>query len=117
MDPRTGCHILLIDDDHESRDAVAALLTEIGISVTEVSSAPEALRRLRGGERPDVIVLDLMLPGMDGWDFRAVQKSDPALASIPAVAMSGSGKLLDAARSLRKPIDPQELLSALAELC
>lgn len=117
MEPPSGCHIMVIDDDDESREAVASLLREIGFSVTTMSSAVEALRRLRAGERPDVIVLDLMLPDMDGWDFRAIQKNVPALAAIPVVAMSGSGKLLDAARSLRKPIDPQELVRALADLC
>ena len=68
---------------------------------------------LREGHRPRVILLDLMMPGMDGWDFRAEQKRDAALARIPVIAISAAGKLLDAEYSLRKPIKIEALLKLL----
>lgn len=113
----TECRVLVIDDDEDSRDALAALLTDAGFWVATAPDAEEAWVILRKGPRPDVIVLDLLLPDVDGWDFRANQKRDPEFATIPVVAVSGVGKLIDAAHSLRKPLDPEELLGILAELC
>jgi CheY-like chemotaxis protein len=60
-----------------------------------------------------VILLDLMMPGIDGWDFRMEQKRDAALADIPVIAISAAGKLLDADHSLRKPIQIEALLTLL----
>jgi len=71
---------------------------------------------LRGGLRPGVILLDLMMPGTDGWDFRAQQKRDPSLAEIPIIAVSAAGRLVDADYSLRKPIDIDALLKLLRDV-
>jgi len=104
--------ILIVEDDVGSRRALTNVLRDRGYHVTAVGDAHEALARLREEPRPSLIVLDLMMPGMDGWDFRQEQKRDPALAAIPVVAVSAVGKLVDVDVSLRKPLDYDELLAA-----
>lgn len=112
-----GCRVLVIDDDQVSREALAALLTEAGFHVATAHDAKQAWASLATGPRPDIIVLDLLLPDVDGWEFRSHQKQHPEFANIPVVAVSGVGRLVDAVHSLRKPVDPQELLGVLTELC
>lgn len=111
------CHILLIEDDPDSREMLARLLADLGFEITAASTATEAWTELKNGLRPNVIVLDLVLPDMDGWDFSARLKRHPEYAVIPIVAVSGAGKLVDAVQSLRKPLDAAQLAGILAELC
>lgn len=110
--PRARAEILVVDDDAGSREALATVLRDRGYTVTDVADVDEALERLRLVPRPGLIVLDLMMPGRDGWDFRQEQKKDPILAGIPVVAVSAAGKLVDVEVSLRKPLDYDELLRA-----
>ncbi|MEX2273022.1 MAG: response regulator [Vicinamibacterales bacterium] len=114
---KSTCHVLVVEDDAAAREVLAALLTDSGFEVTMAATAAEAWAHLRNGRRPNVIVLDLILPDMDGWDFSAPLKRDPDLSAIPIVAVSGAGTLIDAARSLRKPLDADELAGILADLC
>src|SRR5687768_17254691 len=79
--------VLIIDDDPEFRDALAALVRDRGYSVAVSSNAMEALEMLRWGLEPRVILLDMQMRPMTGWEFRAEQRYDPRLASIPVVAM------------------------------
>ena len=105
--------ILIEADDPGSREALTALLRDEGYGVTDVDSATEALDYLRRSDRlPELMVLDLMMPGMDGWDFRHAQKADPKLARIPVIAISAAGKLPDADVSFRKPLNYEEFLNA-----
>jgi len=60
-------------------------------------------------------VLDLMMPGMDGWDLRHAQKRDPRLAAIPVIAVSAAGKLPDADAQFRKPLDFEKFLTAVRQ--
>jgi two-component system response regulator MprA len=86
-------------------------------AVQTASNGAEALRLLRSGARPRLVVLDLMMPVMNGWEFRAEQMGDPSLAQIPVVIMTGFGGAaekatkLGAAGSLRKPIDVDTLFA------
>jgi CheY-like chemotaxis protein len=105
--------ILIIDDDVGSRKALAEVLTDEGYSVATASDGGDGLTYLREGHRPKVILLDLMMPGLDGWDFRAEQKRDAALRAIPVIAISAAGKLMDADHTLRKPINIDVLLDLL----
>ena len=74
--------VLIVDDDNDVRSALAELLEEEGFSVEGAANGREALALLRGGTvHPAVILLDLMMPGMDGWDFRHEQMRDPKLAA------------------------------------
>lgn len=104
--------ILLVEDDDDARMVLASALDEEGFCVEEAANGREALDRLRsGGARPRLILLDLMMPVMDGWEFRAALRQDPALAEIPIVVLTAVPQTTRAAESLEvadiltKPID------------
>src|SRR4051812_35441721 len=84
-------HVLIVDDDAGFRGALRERLETEGYSVIEAVNGLAALRRLRGGLRPSVIVFDLMMPEMDGWDFRFWQLRDPDLRDIPVVLVTAAG--------------------------
>jgi CheY-like chemotaxis protein len=107
-----GRRILIVDDDAGSRTALADVLVDEGFEVVAVDSGSAALDQLRGPSPPHLIVLDLMMPGMDGWDLRHEQKRDPKLADIPVIAVSAAGKLPDADVQFRKPLDLDKFLEA-----
>ena len=111
-----GAAILIIDDDTGSREALADLLGDEGYAVQTFADAAEGLEYLHAGHTPRVILLDLMMPGLDGWDFRAQQKRDPRLAAIPVISISAAGKLMDADHALRKPIQIDALLTLLRDI-
>lgn len=114
--------VLLIEDDADVRTTLADILELEGFQVEWCEDGATALERLRAGDRPDVILLDLMMPQMDGWQFRASQEADPKMAAIPVVVLSAQGGLtaeqiqrLHAAAFLRKPIEVGQLVDALAK--
>ncbi len=111
--------ILLVEDDRELRDALTEALEQQGHEVFAVGDGVEALRQMRR-ELPDVVILDLMMPVMDGWQFRVEQRRDPALASIPIVAMSAStsstAAAVDADLYIRKPVDAHTLIRAVEDV-
>jgi CheY-like chemotaxis protein len=116
--------VLLVDDDPAILDAVSDFLSEEGFRVVVAPNGMDALRQLRAGLRPDVILLDVMMPVMDGWDFRALQLADPALRDIPVVVISASCFSLETIRhQLRtrdvfpKPIELGHFLQALRDAC
>lgn len=109
--------ILLIEDDRDICEIVQLVLAEEGYETLTVPNGAEALRLLRAGEaRPFVIMLDLMLPVMDAWQFRSEQLRDPALEKIPVVIFSANPKvwrhadMLGAAAVIRKPPNLNEIL-------
>jgi CheY-like chemotaxis protein len=111
-------------DDHEStREAFALILQGVGYRVRTADNGRDALDQLQGGEHPCVIVLDLMMPVMDGWQFRQAQKADARLADIPVVVCSAAGELprragdLGAADYLSKPVDPRDLVEVVRRFC
>lgn len=101
--------ILVIEDDVDTRAALLECLQDEGYDVSCASDGRDALSLLNTAQLPDLILLDLMLPDMDGWDFRAAQKRDPRLSAIPVIAVSAVGKLADA-ETIRKPVDVEQLL-------
>jgi CheY-like chemotaxis protein len=107
--------VLVVDDDADVRTAIAEVLSVEGFSVTEAADGFEGLRRARE-EHPDVILLDLLMPRMDGYGFRAEQRADAALADIPVVVISGADESkageLGAAAFLHKPFDLRVLVDA-----
>ena len=117
--------ILLIDDDPEIRSALTDLLKIAGYGVLEAANGQEALDLLgRPGEPlPCLIVLDIMMPILDGWEFRRRQISDPRLASIPVLVVTAdtTAQRRPEARSvqsfLMKPADPDALLQAIGRYC
>src|SRR5437764_36291 len=95
------------------REGLTSLLEEEGHQVIAVANGLEALEQLRWGNKPCLILLDLRMTVMTGWEFRAQQKQDPALAGIPVIAMTtGRWKpedLEDFAERLEKPLDLETL--------
>jgi len=106
--------ILVVDDEHLLRTPVAAVLRQAGYVVECAASGEEALRALESA-KPELILLDLMMPGMDGWDLRHEQKRDPRIADIPVIAVSAAGKLPDADVQFRKPLDLDKFLAAVKQ--
>ena len=82
--------VLVIDDDEDVRVALTELLEEEDFAATTAKDGREALDLLLGGFRPCAILLDLMMPGMNGWDFRMEQMRVPELAEIPVAVLSAS---------------------------
>ena len=81
--------VLVVEDDGGLRETLCQLLSEEGIAAVGVSDGSEALRHLAEGRLPALILLDLMMPVMDGWQLRMKLRSEPRWAAIPVVIMSG----------------------------
>ena len=113
--------VLVVDDDFEFRNAIADALGHAGWEVRGAATGGDALGVLRSW-RPDVILLDLILPAMDGWTFRAEADRQHALEGIPIVVTSGSADIrreaekLQAAAALAKPFELDELLETIQGL-
>ena len=110
--------VLLVEDDPDSREALEALLEMSGRLVRSASNGREAIEQLEKGMRPAVILLDLMMPVMNGWEFLEHRARRPEWAAIPVVVLSAAaidGKLAAlGVPHLRKPIDPDALERMLA---
>lgn len=115
--------ILIVEDDEDIRLLLADMLRDEGYDVATAANGAEALDALRTGEATTcAIILDLMMPTMNGWDFRAHQLRDPALARIPVIVMSGvadpmAAQTLAASAVVGKPLRLTDLLVALERHC
>ena len=100
---------------------MAQLLTIEGFQATTVANGREALDYLHTSGKPDVILLDLMMPVMDGWEFRRRMTADPELAPVPVIVLSALDQsraaAVDAAAFLKKPLDFDRLLELVREHC
>ena len=110
--------VLIVEDDADIRELLSSVLVLEGYPVVTAADGAEGLEQLRTAH-PALVLLDLMMPSMDGWEFRRLQMLDPALAGVPTVILSGDGRLEAKAASLgtsflRKPVDLDELLSVVA---
>jgi CheY-like chemotaxis protein len=83
-------HILVVEDDQDARSALCDTMIDCGYMPFGVGDGVEALEHLRTGARPNLIVLDLMLPRIDGWRFLTIVAADPELAGIPVVVCTGA---------------------------
>ena len=113
----SGASVLVIDDDPNARSLMRRHLTRAGYRVDEAADGHSGLARARAF-RPDVITLDAIMPGMDGWAVLSALKADPELAAIPVVMATimddeRMGFALGASDYLSKPIDRPRLLAAL----
>jgi CheY-like chemotaxis protein len=108
--------VLLVDDNADSSKALAAVLTLRGYDAVAVREGGEALEYLRAsGESVGLVVLDLNMPGMDGFEFLRVKDADATLATIPVVVFSASDERLPREIPfVRKGTDPDRLLAMIA---
>lgn len=111
--------ILLVDDDVDSTEALAELLSREGYTVACAENGREALDYLAHSKPPCLIILDLIMPVMSGWEFRQHQTSDPKLKSLPVVIVSATGPMkgLKANAVLQKPVDFRHLMHVVRENC
>jgi CheY-like chemotaxis protein len=115
---------LVVEDDDDIRDVVSMLLTVLGFEVKEAVNGQTALEILRDGWIPNIIVLDLMMPVMNGWAFRAEQRKVSGAAKIPVIVLSarrppfrGVDGELQVAEILPKPFELDSFLAAVSRHC
>jgi CheY-like chemotaxis protein len=113
--------ILLVEDDPDIRVSLQTILTEEGFEVVACNNGREALSRLGSMAAPDLIILDLMMPVMDGWQFVAAleergKRDMPLLILSADRAVQGHAHKLRANGHLAKPFDLEDLLGKVAEL-
>jgi CheY-like chemotaxis protein len=115
------CPVLIVEDDEDLREMMAQLLTLEGFHTATVANGHEALEYLQHASKPDVILLDLMMPVMDGWEFRRQQQADPTIAPVPVIVLSaldqGRASNLEATAFLKKPLDFDRLLTLVRIYC
>ena len=113
--------VLIVDDDARIRALMARLLETSGYNAVEAANGKEALALMRR-RRPCVILLDLQMPVMDGWEFRRQQLADPELAEVPVICVTGFYDQSDMFRStgvkcFTKPVQLSALLQAIRDVC
>ena len=112
--------VLLVDDDQDLRDSIADLLRQRGYSVATAEDGHAALSIITGNGVPCIVLLDLVMPGMDGWQFLGAVQHNPNLSAIPIVIASAHAKTHAPAGTvgvLHKPFDFDELFSVVARHC
>lgn len=119
--PRGGL-VLVVDDDPDICETLQTVLEVSGYRVAAAANGREALAALRSGVRPCLVLLDLMMPVMNGMEFRAEQRADPSIASVPVVVVSGDHGATEKAMAmglegLSKPIDIDVLLQVVGRFC
>jgi CheY-like chemotaxis protein len=112
--------LILVVEDHEfAREALATLLQTMGYQTLDAANGKDALAMLAKGTRPDLILLDLMMPVMDGWEFMQRQRKDWRLCTIPTIVVTGVASHdprcleMPIVRFLPKPYSAEQLLAAI----
>lgn len=111
-----GQHILIVDDEEDIREALRDVFEEEGYVVTTATNGREAIDVLQGATKPNVILLDLMMPVMNGAEFIQHKKNAKELDAIPVIVMSADAKTRQKAMELgvqdhlRKPVELDDLL-------
>ena len=115
--------ILIVEDDAAIRDALTQILEDEGYRVVGAANGLEALQHLQQHLPPCLILLDLMMPVMNGWQFRVAQQQDPKLAPVPVIVISAdrnaqqSATAINAAGFLPKPVPIDNLLQSIEQYC
>jgi CheY-like chemotaxis protein len=122
--PAAPADVLLTDDDPEARRVLTFLLERHGYSVATAAHGWHALEYLWGHDLPQLILLDLAMPEMDGWEFLHQRRHSPDLRSVPVVVFSAvtdhggaDPRELGAAEVLRKPFEPSRVLDTVRRYC
>lgn len=118
-----SCEVLVVDDDEDIRDTVVEILEDSGYQACGAENGRAALDLLHGSEDPPkLILLDLMMPVMNGFAFREQQLDDPRLRDIPVIVMTAFHDVaqrapeLHGAELVRKPVQLERLLATISEL-
>jgi CheY-like chemotaxis protein len=112
--------VLVVEDDEAISEAIATLLEMRGYAVARAGDGKEALSALARMPRPCLILLDLMMPVMNGWEFLEAVKDDVALATIPVVAVTAFGdrvKDIEVRAVVKKPFELDALLRLVKQYC
>jgi len=114
--------ILIVEDDRDTREMLERFLQLEGFEVRTAANGEAALHSLETSGNPCVILLDLMMPVMNGWQFREAQERDPDLRRIPVVVVTAAGSRPDvpaihADAWLSKPVDFDKLLATIGPFC
>lgn len=115
--------VLVADDEPTIRRLVSRTLTGKGFEVVEAADGEEALMKVTT-DKPDVVILDVMMPKLDGWEVRDAMRRDPNLKEIPIIILSAVGEFEDQLRGLEsgaedyitKPFAPEELVEAVTSI-
>jgi CheY-like chemotaxis protein len=110
--------VLVVDDDPDIRESLAALLEDEGYFVRTAADGAEAVSMMRA-ERPCFVILDLMMPIMDGWEVAGRMHDDPRLEAIPVCVVTATPEWapIDSMSVLQKPVDVQTLLELVHTSC
>jgi CheY-like chemotaxis protein len=116
--------VLIVEDDAATRAALALIFQAAGYTTASAADGRRALAYLRANPAPRVVLLDLMMPVMDGWQFLAERHEDAELAAVPVVLFTaaegldaGALRALGANDVFRKPADPEQLLAIVGRYC
>jgi CheY-like chemotaxis protein len=115
--------VLIVEDDADVRHGLVTLMELRGYTVDTAANGKEALEKLRRRRPPCIVLLDLIMPEMDGWALRRSMLAEPALARVPVVVLSAVADIHEQARSLnavdylRKPVDFNRLYDIVATYC
>jgi CheY-like chemotaxis protein len=115
--------VLVVDDDYAVLDAIKDVLEDEGYEVSQAANGLEALKELRRKNQVCLILLDLMMPVMNGWEFRQQQLQDQELAGIPTVIITAHNRPVESAQELKvkhvipKPVKPDLLLLTVGQYC
>src|SRR5262245_20014691 len=116
-DPLQGKRILIVEDNEAALEGLTLVLRRAGCTVMAVTDGGATLALILGGILPDLVLLDMMTPGLDGWDFLVERRGDPRLAAIPVALHTSLGVAseewaagLGAIGLLRKPVQADRLL-------
>jgi CheY-like chemotaxis protein len=119
-----GRDVLVVEDDTDLRESLSQALRDQGFGVNVASNGQEALDLLRAGARPAVILLDLMMPVLNGWELRDALRRDPVLAGIPQLVISAYVDETEQAvlalppdDCIRKPFHLRILIDAIERHC
>lgn len=115
--------VLLADDDMDVRDLVRRAIAPLGLEIMEARDGEETLETILV-ERPDLVVLDVMMPTLNGWEILKYMRSKPELADIPVLMLTGVGKAVNAMTAplygadayLDKPFDIEDVVAAVKNL-
>jgi len=115
------CRVLIVDDCDTTRMGLSRILRNAGFDTVAMANGADALAFLKEGHSAHVIVLDAVMPVMDGWTFRRAQLADPWIADIPVVALTAvtarAARGLSASATFQKPLDFRRLVDTLRAIC